>query len=116
MQAARNIMLQGIRRNPESSEFYYEYLKFELRVLKKLHTRKKLLEASEEIKIVDEKTESKEEIKMNESVPSIIYSSSSKSITKQFRLNVELHFRIKELVAEYSQVIIILNQFINFIK
>ena len=105
MQAARNILLQGIRRNPDESEFYFEYLKFELRVLKKLHTRKKLLEANEEIKIVEEKSEKEEENKMNESVPSIIYSSSSKSITKQFRLNVQLHFRIKELVSMFSNVI-----------
>eukprot|EP00345_Euplotes_harpa_P014206 CAMPEP_0168347674 /NCGR_PEP_ID=MMETSP0213-20121227/19173_1 /TAXON_ID=151035 /ORGANISM="Euplotes harpa, Strain FSP1.4" /LENGTH=266 /DNA_ID=CAMNT_0008356893 /DNA_START=227 /DNA_END=1027 /DNA_ORIENTATION=- len=101
MQASRNILLQGIRRNPDVPEFYFEYLKFEL----KLYTRKKLLETKQDVEVIDELQPKAEEEKINGSVPSLIYASSSKSITKLFRLNVDLHLRIKNLVQEYSKII-----------
>ena len=89
------------------SEFYYEYIKFELRVLQKLHTRKKLLETDQQMKGIEDVSEDapKPTSKMSESVPSIVYATSSQSITSQFRTNVALHFRIKELVSKFADKI-----------
>jgi hypothetical protein len=106
MEASRKILLQGIRRNENMSEFYFEYIKFELRVLKKLHTRKKLLETNQLMKGIEdvkEEEKQKEDKKISESVPSIVYSTSAQSITKKFRNNVSLHFRIKELVNNFTK-------------
>lgn len=107
MQASRRILLQGIRRNPGMPEFYFEYLKFELRVLQKLYTRKKLLETNEAMKGIEDVTESEktESSKINESVPSIVYATATQSITRQFRLDVELHFRIRDLVKNFDSCV-----------
>jgi hypothetical protein len=106
MQGSRNIMLQALRRNPGISIFYFEYIKYELRVLKKLHTRKKLLETNEAMTVIEEQEENKkEDAKMSESVPSIVYATSTQSITKQFKTDVDLHFRIRELVKSFESII-----------
>lgn len=106
MQGSRKIMLQALRRNPGISAFYYEYIKFELRVLQKLHTRKKLLKTNDAMKVIEEQEENvADEIKMGESVPSIVYANSLQSITKQFKTDVDLHFRIRDLVKSFESII-----------
>ena len=116
MQGSRKILLQGIRKNPGMSEFYYEYIKYELRVLEKLHTRKTVLEKSEAIKVIEEgEGDEKEESKISESVPSIVYATSSQSITTQFTYDVSLHFRILELAKKFEKNIDV-SQLLSHVK
>ena len=110
MQAARKIMQQGIRRNSDNPDFYFEYMKFELRVLQKIHKRKVVLETSENIEVIEEtKEEQKQPKKQSESVPTIIYTVGESSLVKKFRLDVRLHFKIKELVNSFSDIIDVQN-------
>ncbi|CAI2361796.1 unnamed protein product [Moneuplotes crassus] len=106
MQGSRKIFLQAMRRNPGVCEFYFEYIKYELRVLEKLHIRKKLLEQNDDMKIIEEREETpEEESKISESVPSIVYAKSGQAITTQFKYDVALHFRILELANGFSKVV-----------
>lgn len=95
-------MLQALRRNPGVSEFYFEYLKYELRFLQKLQIRKRLLEKSDMVKMLEENQE-EETSKIQESVPSLVYACSDESITKAFKYDVQLHFRILSMVKTFEK-------------
>ena len=48
---ARKLMLQAIRNNPESPNFYVEYFKFEIKFMEKIKMRSAILSGKEEKKI-----------------------------------------------------------------